>query len=172
MHWPVIGTHALPVSSPTESLNPILNRVREVREQQGMSLRTASRRMEADVRLLRELEDPRTDLRLSDLYRWQKVLEVPIADLLVESQEPLSRPVLERARLLKLMKTAQAMLEKSPTAEIRHMAQMFIEQLCEIMPELKDVGPWPAVGQRRTIDDIGRIMENVVKMRDAVSDSE
>jgi len=172
MHWPVIGTHALPVSSPTESLNPILNRVREVREQQGMSLRTASRRMEADVRLLRELEDPRTDLRLSDLYRWQKVLEVPIADLLVESQEPLSRPVLERARLLKLMKTAQAMLEKSPTVEIRHMAQMFIEQLCEIMPELKDVGPWPAVGHRRTIDDIGRIMENVVKMRDAVPDSE
>lgn len=166
MHWPVIGNSALPVPTTSEANLPSLHRVREVRQQQGMSLRTVARRMQADIRLVRDLEEPRNDLKLSELYRLQQALEVPVADLLVESQEPLSRPVLERARLLKLMKTAQAMLEKAPTDEIRHMAQMFIEQLCEIMPELKDVGPWPAVGHRRTIDDVGRIMEQVVRMRE------
>lgn len=172
MHWPVIGNNALPVSTTVDSPQPILHRIREVRQQQGMSLRTIARRMRVETRDVRDLEDPHRDLQLSELYHWQQVLEVPVADLLVESQEPLSRPVLERARLLKLMKTAQAMLEKAPTGEIRHMAEMFIEQLCEIMPELKDVGPWPAVGQRRTVDDVSKIMEQVVRMRDTLVDHE
>ena len=33
---------------------------------------------------------------------------------------------------------------------------MLIEQILEIMPELADVTPWHTVGQRRTLDDVGR----------------
>jgi hypothetical protein len=39
---------------------------------------------------------------------------------------------------------------------------MLIDQLIEIMPELKEVGPWHSVGQRRTLDDFGRVVEQSV----------
>jgi hypothetical protein len=32
------------------------------------------------------------------------------------------------------------------------MALQLVEQLLNLMPELKEVQAWPAVGQRRTID--------------------
>jgi hypothetical protein len=34
---------------------------------------------------------------------------------------------------------------------------MMADQLVEIMPELRDVNPWHTVGQRRTLDELGRI---------------
>ncbi len=142
----------------------ILHRVREVRLQQGMSVRTAARHLGVEARFVRDLENPQADLRLSELYRWQGTLDVPVADLLVEPGEPLSRPVMERARLVKLMKTAQAMLEKAPNQAMKRMAQMFIEQLCEMMPELAGVGPWPSVGKRRSTDDVGKIAEQQVRL--------
>jgi hypothetical protein len=36
------------------------------------------------------------------------------------------------------------------------MVEMLVEQILEIMPELSDVTPWHTVGQRRTLDDLGR----------------
>ena len=90
-----------------------VHRIREVREQQGMSIRSISRRTGVEPRFLREEENPHTDLALSDLLRWQQVLDVPLIDLLEETDEPISRPVMERARLVKLMKTARAMQEKA-----------------------------------------------------------
>jgi hypothetical protein len=62
------------------------------------------------------------------------------------------------------MKTAQAMLEKAPNPAMKRMAQMMIEQLCEIMPELAGVGPWPSVGKRRSTDDMGKIAEQQLRM--------
>lgn len=139
-----------------------LHRIQDVRLQQGMTLRTASRHLGLDVRTIRAQEQDTTDLRLSDLYRWQAALEVPIGELLVETEEPLSRPVMERARMVRLMKTAAALLEDAPNAATRRMAENLIEQLLEIMPELKEVGPWHSVGQRRTLDDLGRIAQHPI----------
>ena len=67
----------------------------------------------------------------------------------METEEPLSAPVMKRAQMVRLMKTAQAILERSSQPSIRRMAQTMTEQLIEIMPELADVGPWHAVGKRR-----------------------
>ena len=39
------------------------------------------------------------------------------------------------------------------------MAEMLTDQLCEIMPELREVGPWHNVGQRRSSDDYGRVVD-------------
>ncbi len=58
--------------------------------------------------------------------------------------------------MIKLMKTAAAIMEKVQTTSLRRMVTMLIEQLLEIMPELRDVSPWHTVGQRRTLDDFGR----------------
>ena len=139
-----------------------LHRVATVRQQQGVSLRSAARQLGTDVRQLRQQEGENTDLRLSQLLEWQRVLEVPMVDLLVEPGTPLSRPVMERARLVRLMKTVMAIREHETSAQVRRLAQTMIDQLVEIMPELKDVGPWHSVGQRRSLDEYGIAAERSI----------
>jgi len=89
----------------------------------------------------------------------QKALDVPLAELLVESEDSLSGPVMERARMVRLMKTAAAIKERAEGTPIGRLAEMLSEQILEIMPELSDVGPWHSVGQRRTSTDLGRVFE-------------
>jgi transcriptional regulator with XRE-family HTH domain len=137
-----------------------MHRIREVRLEQGLTLRTAARHMGASVRQLRAEEEEMNDLRLSDLYRWQEVLGVPMEDLLCEPNGALSRPIMERAGLVRLMKTAAAILENAPTPRLERLAQTLVEQLVEMMPELEQVNPWHAVGQRRTLDELGRAAEH------------
>ena len=136
-----------------------LQRLAEVRKQQGMSLRTMARRLGVDVATVIEQEQETADSPLSTIYAWQKILDVPVGDLLVDSDAPFSAPVFERARMVKLMKTAAAILEKAHSNSLRRMVTMLIEQLVDIMPELRDVTAWNTVGQRRTPDDYGRVVE-------------
>ena len=109
-----------------------VNRIRHVREQQGVSLRTAARRMNKDIRSIRSEEDEDSDLRISQLKRWQEVLDVPMIDLLQEPGGPLSRPVLERAKLLRIMKTAVSIAENATEEPIQRFAQMLREQLIDL----------------------------------------
>jgi transcriptional regulator with XRE-family HTH domain len=140
----------------------MLHRIQEVRRLQGMSLRTAARQLQTDVRSIRAQEQATTDLKLSDLYRWQQALEVPVSELLVDDDEPLSRPVRERSALLKVMKTARAIVELAHPGPARRMAENLVEQLVELMPELAEVSPWHSVGQRRSMDEMGRIAEQPI----------
>ena len=139
-----------------------MHRLAEVRRQQGLSQRNMARRLGVDPSVVCQIENEAGDLPLSVLYTWQTVLDVPIAELLVDSDAPLSPPVLERARMVKLMKTTVAIMEKAQTNALRRMVTMLIEQLLEIMPELRDVSAWHTVGQRRTLDDYGRVVERQV----------
>lgn len=138
-----------------------LHRIATVRRQQGISLRGLARQFRTTIRELEAEEDETADLRLSRLYWWQSALDVPIADLLVESNGALSPPVLQRARLVRVMKTVAAIMEKSENLSIRRLAQTLVNQLVEIMPELEGVSPWHTVGQRRTLDEPGRIVERM-----------
>jgi len=133
-----------------------LHRLAEIRRRQGITRRTIARRLNTDIGTVKTQEQPDADLTLSTLYAWQEVLDVPVSELLVESEEPLSTPVLKRAQLVRVMKTAAAMYERTQQPAIKRMAQMLIEQLCEIMPELSGVSPWHAVGRRRTQDELGQ----------------
>lgn len=139
-----------------------LHRIQEVRRLQGMSLRTAARQLGTDIRSIRAQEQASTDLKLSDLYRWQQALEVPVGELLVEDEDPLSRPVRERAAMVKVMKTARTLVETAPVGGVRTMAQNLVEQLLLLMPELAEVSPWHTVGQRRGADEMGRIAEQPI----------
>lgn len=139
-----------------------MHRISTVRKRQGMSLRSVARNRHVEMRQLRSEEDESADLRLSTLYAWQKVLDVPIAELLVESNDPLSMPVLQRARLVKIMKTVAAIRERTDSEPIQRLTQMLYNQLVELMPELGDVSPWHSVGQRRTMDEYGRIVERML----------
>jgi len=141
---------------------PQLQRLAEVRQQQGFSQHNMARRLGVERSVVSQQEEATADLPLSELYRWQKVLKVPVADLLVDSNASLSTPVMERARLVKLMKTTMSIREKVQGKSLRGMATMLVDQLLEIMPELHDVAAWQTVGQRRTLDDLGRIVDRQI----------
>ncbi|MCH8923793.1 MAG: hypothetical protein IIA67_11685 [Planctomycetes bacterium] len=132
-----------------------LHRISDVRKRQGVSIRSAARRIKIDVRQARRQEDPHADLSLSALYEWQKALAVPVAELLVDLDAPLSAPVLKRAQMLKLMKSARAIFERASSGQVRRLARMMIEQLIEMMPELAHVGAWQEEDVPRTNDEYG-----------------
>ncbi|MCA9229327.1 MAG: hypothetical protein KDA57_01640 [Planctomycetales bacterium] len=146
----------------SSSAPPRYHRIGEVRIQQGTSLRSVSRKMNLSVQEIREQEDATFDLRISELLKWQEVLDVPLADLLIDSEGPLSEPVCERANMLRIMKTAKAIREGAHTRSILRLADMLIDQLVEIMPELASVSAWHTVGQRRTQEEVGRIVERSI----------
>ncbi len=154
--YTVLGTGIAP-DSPlrSEAPHPRLHRLAEVRQQQGISRRTLARRMNIDLAQVKHQEET-ADLPLSALYAWQQALDLPIAELLVEADESLSTPVMKRAKMVRIMKTAAAILERAQQQGIRRMAQMLVEQLVDLMPELAEVTPWHAVGKRRTKDDLGQ----------------
>ena len=135
---------------------PKLHRIAEVRRRQNVTLRNVARRLGVALSVVRRQEQADCDLRLSELHRWQQVLEVPVAELLVEGDGQLSGPVLERSRMVKLMKTAAALRDQTAGTATQRLVSMLVDQILEIMPELQDVTPWHAVGQRRTLDELGR----------------
>ncbi|MFM8633454.1 MAG: hypothetical protein ACKOEX_01365 [Planctomycetia bacterium] len=133
-----------------------LHRIAEVRRQQGVTLRTVARYLRLPIAEVRRQELAASDLKLSELLGWQQVLEVPVAELLVEAEGQLSAPVLERARMVKIMKTAAAIRERTRGSATGRLVAMLIDQIVELMPEIEGVAPWPEAGQRRTLDDLGR----------------
>lgn len=161
-NWDTIPTSGTALPIPSAKKSTARHRIADVRRQQGVSVRSITRKLGITAEEVRKQEDPTTDLTLSQLVAWQQALEVPLANLLVDSDAPLSNPVLTRARLLRIMKTAQALRENAKDKSGERMALMLIDQLLEVMPELKDVSAWHTVGQRRTQDEVGRIAERPI----------
>ncbi|MEM8679424.1 MAG: helix-turn-helix transcriptional regulator [Planctomycetota bacterium] len=158
----VTGNRDKSVLQPDYLGPPKLHRVATVRRQQGLSLRSAARQMGSDVRTLREQERETNDMKLSDLCNWQQVLGVPLAELLEDPGTPLSKPVMERARMVRIMKSVKALVEHASTPSVRRLAETLVAQLVDMMPELEEVGAWHSVGQRRSLSEYGRAAERVV----------
>ena len=126
-------------------------------------MRCVAQRLNKTVGEVREQEDERADITLSELYRWQKVLEVPFEELL---REPTGCAFAARADACPDAADHEngpriARLRPGPKAK-RGWPAVLIGQLIEIMPELKEVAAWPTVGHRRTADELGRIAEHPV----------
>jgi hypothetical protein len=145
-----------------EPMQQTLHRTAEVMQQEAVSLRTMARRMNVSVDQARAETNPQRDLRLSELYRWKSALNVPIVDLLVHPGTGLSDSVELRAKLLKSMKTVRSIQEEAAGEKVSRLAARLAGQLTDLMPELKDVSSWPAVGKRRTLDELGAIVENML----------
>ena len=125
-------------------------------------MRSAARQLGSDIRTVRSQEDEYADLRLSEIYQWQQVLGVPLADLLEDPGTTLSRPVLERARMVRIMKTVKALVDRADSVAVKRLVETLVMQLVEVMPELEEVGAWHTVGQRRSLDEYGRAAERVM----------
>ena len=111
--------------------------------------------MDVEIEQVRQQEQATTDLTLSMLYAWQKALDVPVSELLVEAGDTLASPILERSQLVRFMKTVLAIRQQAKQESIRRMAETMAGQLVEIMPELAKIGPWHSVGKRRRLNELG-----------------
>jgi transcriptional regulator with XRE-family HTH domain len=132
------------------------------RRRQGLSLRCVAKRLGLSVSEARRQEDGSVDITITQLYRWQKALEAPLAELLEEPTDFLSPRVLDRARMLRIMKTALTIHAQARSPGMKRLAQVLVDQLLEMMPELEDVSAWPTVGQRRKGEEMGRIVDNPI----------
>jgi len=139
-----------------------LHRLHTVRCREGISQRTIARRLHLAASEVQHQEQETTDMPLSTLYKWQKVLDVPLSELLQEPDDSLSMPIMERSRMVRVMKTAKSILEQSRQKNVQRMAENLVEQLVEVMPELQEVGPWHLVGKRRRADEFGRTAEQSI----------
>jgi transcriptional regulator with XRE-family HTH domain len=132
-----------------------LHRLAAVRRQQGVSRHAIAHRLNIDLEEVRRQESEDSDLRLSTLYAWQSILDVPIAELLVEPDDELPPSILIRSQLLRLMKTVQTIYEKTKQESIRRLAQTMAGQLVDIMPQLAEVGAWNISGRQRRRSELG-----------------
>jgi transcriptional regulator with XRE-family HTH domain len=121
-----------------------------------MTCSKVARRLGISLPAAEEQERPSSDILLSDLYRWQKVLGVPAAELLKEPNGQLSKPVALRAKLVRVMKTAKSIQERADRIPVRRLAQSLARQLVRIMPELQDTTAWPVIGPHRGENELGQ----------------
>jgi hypothetical protein len=136
-----------------------LHRIAQVMQQESVGLRTAARRMNVTPTQARVESEPTCDLTLSDLYRWQTALSVPIAELLNEPEVALSPAVAWRSQLVKAMRTVRSIQLLVDDEAVQTLTITLIQQLIDMMPELTDVPPWPSKGRPRTSDELGAIAE-------------
>ncbi|HBO44259.1 MAG TPA: hypothetical protein DD670_10065 [Planctomycetaceae bacterium] len=160
----------VPEAVPESRRGRVLHQIGNVRRREGLSRRTVARRLGTDVRCVQLEEEQTVDMSLSRLYQWQAALGVPVAELLVDGDGSLSPPVLQRAQIVRLMKTAALIREQTHSVPVQRMVQMLVEQILEIMPEVKDVSAWNAVGQRRTLDELGEAANRWISIDDAHED--
>ena len=53
------------------------------------------------------------------------------------------------------MKTAMVILEQTRDPRTRRSARTMVDQLIEIMPELRGIAAWHVIGKRRRVDELG-----------------
>ena len=138
-----------------------LHRLREIRNQQDISVRSLARRMNVTAGEVRMQEDPTFDLRLSTLYRWQQALNIPAAELLADCGDGLSEPVQIRARLLRMMKTIATILEEPQTDRTSHLIENLKNDILEVMPEVENVDRWHGSSSDRSGDLAAAVLRQI-----------
>jgi transcriptional regulator with XRE-family HTH domain len=116
-----------------------LHRLGEARQQEHMSRSTLARYLGITVEDVRRQECKTTDLPLSVLHKWARALDLPVAELVVEPDDSFSTPVFNRVCLIRAMRTAMAILERTGNPQTKRLAQTMVDQLMEIMPELRGI---------------------------------
>jgi len=136
-----------------------LHRIPHVMESECVGVRTAAHRMNLSMSQVRAEAEATYDLRLSDLYRWQLALRVPVGELLNEPATDLSPLVAWCGQMLKVMRTARSIQALTDQDAVQSLAMILILRLEELMPELNAVPAWPLQGQRRTGDEMGAVVD-------------
>ena len=107
--------------------NEPLHRVRQARHLEGVSIRTAAKRLNTSVADAQAQEHPDSDLFVSQLRAWQQVLSVPLVSLLEDSAPCLAKQTEERAGLVLVMKTALAIQRSATKKNQRILADQLVQ---------------------------------------------
>lgn len=143
---PVVSAEEVKKALPREG-KTAYHRIAKVRENQGMSIQSCARKLGISVSEAREQEKPTSDLTISQLTAWKRVLEVPFSEIVIQTEDEPADPIRNRAMLLKVMKSVKSVRQHSREERIRILADNAISQLVALMPELEQVSAWPDVGQ-------------------------
>lgn len=143
-----------------------MHRLGTVRRLEGLSRRAAAKRLNMDLERLEFQERETSDILLSELYDFQDVLSVPVAELVAEPGEMLPKTTRRRAQLVRVMKTVVAIMEEAKQPSVRRLAQTLIDRLTEIMPELRAVSSWHSDDVHPTHNDLGAAAERLLPKDD------
>ncbi len=146
------GQGPLPPSPPQRPLH----RLAAARRERHMSRQHLAEGLHVDVETLRELEQAQTDFPLSLLYRCREILDVPLQKLLVDASAPPALPRAARARMADLLRTVATILQESKQPAVCRMAHNLVNQMVELMPELKGLAAEYLAGDEQLLDSQGR----------------
>ena len=141
-----------PISPPRQALH----RLAAVRRERGLSRKAMAAKLHIDVEAVRQQEQETSDLRLSVLEQWRQALNVPLAELLVETSHPLALARIPERKTVELLKAVLAILNEAKQPGIRRMAHTLADQLVELRPELKSLAAQYGVGSEQLLDSQGQ----------------
>ena len=152
-----------------DNRGPVLHYIAKAAQSQGQTISACAKRLGLTVAEARAQADPRADITLSQLYAWREILDVPLSEL-TPDLGVVPDPIRNRGLLILIMKTARLICETTNEGTPGHYAaETLVNQLIMLMPELKDVPPWPSVGKshaarpegavRRVSSDFSRMLE-------------
>jgi transcriptional regulator with XRE-family HTH domain len=135
----------------------VFHRLATVRREKRLSEKEVAERLHVDVEVVRRQEQETSDLTLSTLYRWQQLLRVPLAELLIEEGVPLGIPSqTSDPSLMALATMVLKILEETRQPAVRRLAHTLIDQLVELVPELRQAGALKEAGRNQLLDEQGR----------------
>jgi transcriptional regulator with XRE-family HTH domain len=109
-----------------------LHRIREAREERGMTRQQAARMLSITLPELERQEDPHCDLTISELRNWTELLGLEIDDLIVDQQVPFPRAALSNQNVSSFLDTVTKMLARSKCPAVKRLAETLTNQLREI----------------------------------------
>ena len=136
-----------------------LHRLGEARRKKHVSRSSLASQLGITAGDVRRQECKTTDMPLSVLHQWAKVLGVPVVELVEEPNVSLSTPLFHRAALTRFMETVMAILERSNDLQTQRLAQTLVDQLIEILPEARGVIASRTAGEHYRFDGPGSAVE-------------
>ena len=121
-----------------------LHRIAQIRREKGLKLSVIARQMGCTVAELRQQENGARDLQITELMEWQRILDVPLYELIIDPTLP---PEPEQEQLAKLLETAAALRGCSRSVAEQAFAEMLVEQLTGML------GKYAQQAQARTEGD-------------------
>lgn len=142
-----------------------LNRIREVRRLEHVSIRTFARQLHTSIPMARQFDDPQSDLRLSDVYRMADVLGVPAAELITDADSEQTAKL--RGLCLRLMRGVNTLLAKlTANSRTHRVAESMRNEIIDVMPEADVPDTLMETGTRLGNEDYGRCVDNPVEFFD------
>jgi len=124
-----------------------LHRLAALRKAKGVSQHEIAARMKTTVEEVQRQERSESDLWLSAIYDWAAALRVPVTELLSVTEQVSQATVLPSDEVTRLLEIAKAIRQEARRPAVQRLAQTLIDQLVEILPDLKKAGP--QAGARR-----------------------